>query len=126
MLLGLSNELLLHMTSYCDGKSLLSLAQTCRTLRSLCDDVSVVKGAFFRRASDGQRAIPRDVLKKWIGNDRRILARHLVALGCADDLVSDALNGILFDTRRSLHVNEDKPTLTACRYLPHLLVTGCK
>jgi len=95
-------------------------------LKSLCDDVAVVQGAFFRRVSEGQQEIPRGTLKKWIGSDKKVLERHLVALGCADDLVSDALTGVLLGKKRNIRIDEDKTTLMACRYLPHLLVSGCK
>lgn len=125
-ILDLSNEILLLITSYCDGKSLLSLTQTCHAFKNLCDDVSVVQGAFFRKLSEDPPAIPLHALKKWIGSDKQVLERHLVALGCADDLVSDAVTGLLLEKQRNIRIDEDKTILQACRYLPNLLVFGCK
>lgn len=50
-LLDLTPEVLLLIASYCDGHSLLHLEETCRTIRSLCDDVVVWQAALENRVS---------------------------------------------------------------------------
>jgi len=66
------------------------------------------------------------MLKTWLGNDKKVLERYLLAVTNVENLSSNAMSGTLPDRRRNRHLNADEPTLAVCEYLPQLMVLACK
>ncbi|GAB7343851.1 hypothetical protein MBLNU457_1819t1 [Dothideomycetes sp. NU457] len=142
-LLDLTPEVLVLIASYCDGWSLLRLIETCRTIRSLCDDVVVWQTALKNRLdrvheefyspqdryatseSPIRHTVPHRVLKKWLGNEKEIWKRFLIAVEWAEKRAYLAEHGGHHVNELQEDLEDDEVVFYECEYLPQLIVSGC-